>query len=116
MKTIYVLVLFAFCIGKQTFSQTPKVYIHLNSHNETSGTGELNYDNNSSRADYDTAFKYIKQVADMVIAKNAKYNFQSDVKFLFGCLKWDLKTTAIVLVACVIPFAPFYVDKKYLSK
>lgn len=30
-------------------------------------------------------------------------------------LKWDLKTTAIVLVACVIPFAPFYVDKKYLS-
>jgi len=84
--------LFAFCIGGQLFSQTPKVYIHLNSHNETSGTDELNYDNPSSRSHYDTAFKYIKQVADMVIAKNVKYNFQSDVKFLLGCLKWDLKT------------------------
>ncbi len=94
MKKIYVLLLFAIIIGKQAFTQTPKVYIHLNSHNETSGVGELNYDNSSSRADYDTAFKYIKQVADMVIAKNAKYNFQSDVKFLLGCLKWDLKTAA----------------------
>jgi hypothetical protein len=94
MKKIY-LTFFAIAFNYAfLFSQTPKVYIHLNSHNETSGTGELNYDNNSSRSDYDTAFKYIKQVADMVVAKNAKYNFQSDVKFLLGCLKWDLKTAA----------------------
>lgn len=89
MKKLYILILFTFCIGKQTFSQGPVVYINLNSHNETSGTGELNYDNNSSRADYDTAFKYIKQVSDMVVAKGVKFNFQSDVKFLLGCLKWD---------------------------
>lgn len=91
MYKIY-FIIFLVCLGTKAFNQTPKVYIHLNSHNETSGTGELNYDNPSSRNDYDTAFKYIKQVADMVIAKNAKYNFQSDVKFLLGCLKWDLKT------------------------
>ena len=89
MTNFYVLLLFVFFIGKQTFSQAPIVYINMNSHNETSGPDELNYDNNSSRADYDTAFKYIKQVADMVVAKGVKFNFQSDVKFLFGCLKWD---------------------------
>ena len=38
------------------------------------------------------------------------------VIYIKNILKWDLKTTAIVLVACLIPFAPFYVDKKYLSK
>jgi integral membrane protein len=27
---------------------------------------------------------------------------------------WDTKTTAIVLLASVIPFGTFYVDKKYL--
>ncbi len=37
------------------------------------------------------------------------------VVYIKSILKWDLKTTAIVLIACVIPFAPFYVDKKYLS-
>ena len=95
MKKIYLLLLFVFTIGSQLFSQSPKVYINLNSHNEASGTstvtgqGELDYDNNTQRKYYDTAFKYIKQIADMVVAKGVKYNFQSDVKFLFGCLKWD---------------------------
>lgn len=97
MKKSYILFLFVFCFKSQLFSQTPKVYINLNSHNEASGTstvvgqGELDYDNATQRKYYDTAFKYIKQVSDMVVAKNVKYNFQSDVKFLFGCLKWDLK-------------------------
>ena len=89
MKKIYFLFLLAILYGGQLLSQTPKVYINLNSHNETSGVGELNYDSPTSRTDYDTAFKYIKQIADMVVAKGVKYNFQSDVKFLFGCLKWD---------------------------
>lgn len=31
-------------------------------------------------------------------------------------LKWDRKTLAIVLVASVIPFGTFYVDKKYLKQ
>ncbi|MCL4132453.1 UNVERIFIED_CONTAM: hypothetical protein GTU68_059037 [Idotea baltica] len=32
------------------------------------------------------------------------------VKFI---LKWDLKTTCIVLIAAIIPFGTFYVNKKY---
>lgn len=31
-------------------------------------------------------------------------------------LKWNRKTLAIVLVAAIIPFGTFYIDKKYLSK
>lgn len=31
-------------------------------------------------------------------------------------LKWTSKTLAIVLVAAVIPFGTFYVDKKYLRR
>jgi integral membrane protein len=31
-------------------------------------------------------------------------------------LKWDLKTFVIVLLASVVPFGTFYVDRKYLSK
>lgn len=31
-------------------------------------------------------------------------------------LKWNVKTTAIVLLASIIPLGTFYVDKKYLSK
>lgn len=30
-------------------------------------------------------------------------------------LKWRLKTLAIVLVASVIPFGTFYIEKKYLT-
>lgn len=73
--------------GAQLFSQTPKVYIHLNSHNEATITEP--YDG-ATRDFYDTAYKYIKRIADVVISKNAKYNFQSDVGFLLGCLKYDL--------------------------
>lgn len=89
MKQVYVILVLITVFKIQLYSQTPKVYIHLNSHNEATGSDELNYDD-VTRANYDTAFKYIKKIADMVIAKNAKFNFQSDVRFLFGCLKWDL--------------------------
>mgnify|MGYP005992833431 CR=1 FL=1 len=30
--------------------------------------------------------------------------------------KWDTKTFRIVLLASIIPFGTFYVDRKYLSK
>lgn len=30
-------------------------------------------------------------------------------------MKWDLKTTFIVLIASVLPFGTFYIHKKYLS-
>lgn len=29
-------------------------------------------------------------------------------------MRWDLKTTAIVLIASLIPFGTFYVNKKYV--
>ena len=30
-------------------------------------------------------------------------------------MKWDVKTLMIVLVASIIPFGTFYIDKKYLK-
>jgi len=30
-------------------------------------------------------------------------------------MKWDFKTTLIVLVASILPFGTFYIHKKYLS-
>lgn len=30
--------------------------------------------------------------------------------------KWSLKTTGIILLASLIPFGTFYIDKKYLKK
>ncbi len=30
-------------------------------------------------------------------------------------MKWDMKTTFIVLIASVLPFGTFYIHKKYLS-
>ena len=30
-------------------------------------------------------------------------------------MKWDLKTLAIVLVASILPFGTFYIDRKYLK-
>nr|WP_241738290.1 DUF3817 domain-containing protein [Psychroserpens luteus] len=30
-------------------------------------------------------------------------------------LKWDVKTTLIILVASIIPFGTFYIEKKYLK-
>lgn len=29
-------------------------------------------------------------------------------------MKWDMKTTFIVLIAAVLPFGTFYINKKYL--
>jgi hypothetical protein len=30
-------------------------------------------------------------------------------------MNWDLKTFAIILVASLIPFGTFYIEKKYLE-
>lgn len=30
-------------------------------------------------------------------------------------MKWDLKTTAIVMIASVLPFGTFYINKKYFG-
>lgn len=33
---------------------------------------------------------------------------------LFKSMKWNYKTLGIVLVASILPFGTFYIDKKYL--
>ncbi|WOC40978.1 DUF3817 domain-containing protein [Polaribacter sp. HL-MS24] len=35
---------------------------------------------------------------------------------LFKPMKWSFKTLGIVLIASIIPFGTFYVDKKYLKQ
>lgn len=34
--------------------------------------------------------------------------------YLYKPLQWDLKTLLIICVSSVLPFGPFYVEKKYL--
>ncbi len=34
---------------------------------------------------------------------------------VYNELKWSLKTLAIVMIASIIPFGTFYVEKKYLT-
>ena len=34
---------------------------------------------------------------------------------LLKSMKWDFKTVIIILVASILPFGTFYIDKKYLQ-
>ncbi|CAI8165073.1 MAG: Uncharacterised protein [Polaribacter sp. SA4-10] len=34
---------------------------------------------------------------------------------LLKSMKWDFKTVMIILVASILPFGTFYIDKKYLQ-
>ena len=63
---------------------------------------------------------------DVVLYKNLLYpiGMSHGVLFIgyiiFACifkfkLKWDFKTFFIVLIASLLPFATFYVEKKYLE-
>ncbi len=66
------------------FGQTSVFHLNMGSHNETSDP--LNYlflpDHNTMRA-------LVKQMADSIIAKNAKWNMQVDANFIRGTLKND---------------------------
>lgn len=92
MRKYYALLL-ACTFFLKNYSQSPKVYINLNSHNEVSGVTEPNYSAIGGTV-YANTYTYIKQIADSVISKKVKYNFQSDVNFLLACLTYDPKTTA----------------------
>lgn len=35
---------------------------------------------------------------------------------MYEKLKWSLKVWAIVMISAVLPFGPFYADRKYLPK
>lgn len=65
-----------------------KLYINLNSHNEVNNEA---YDG-STNMYYMTYYPLIKELSDSVISKKARWNFQSDVRFLLGAIKWDPKT------------------------
>lgn len=82
------LFILVFC-SATVFAQVPqqKLYINLNSHNETSDGA---YDGGTSTF-YMTYYTKVKELADSVIRKKARWNFQSDFKFLLGALKWDPK-------------------------
>ncbi len=91
-----------FCLGlivsNYSFSQT-KLYINLNSHNEetdfegiggnSSGSENSNFGYNNVSATYQTYRNWVKVIADTVVSKNIKWNFQSDWTFLQGCLNYD---------------------------
>lgn len=75
------------------------LYININSHNEetdfegiggtSSGQENPNYGYNNDVFTYKTYREYVKQIADTIVNKNAKWNFQSDWTFLQGCLDFD---------------------------
>ena len=64
--------------------------------------------------------KYIWQMPQMVSVVGMAHGvlFLAYVVLAFMVyseLKWSLKTLAIVLLASIIPFGTFYIEKKYLS-
>ncbi len=65
------------------FSQN-KLYLNLNSHNEM--TGE-NYDTDSLH--FDSITNYTRQIALSVVAKNAKWDFQTCSKYVLAVIKYE---------------------------
>ena len=88
MKTLYSLSIFVLSVLFVN-AQTP-VYLNIGSHNEN-GFPDPNY---STTINYATYSAYVKQLADTVIARQAKWNFQSDYKFLLGCINHDPHSAA----------------------
>lgn len=88
MKKLVLLTLFAVS-AHFSFSQAV-VYLNIGSHNE-SGSTDPNYSTTLNYINYSTL---VKQLADSVISKHAKWNFQSDYKFLLGCINHDPHSAA----------------------
>ena len=64
--------------------------------------------------------KYIWQMPQMVSVVGMAHGvlFLAYVVLAFMVyseLKWSLKTLAVVLLASIVPFGTFYIEKKYLS-
>ncbi len=64
--------------------------------------------------------KYIWEMPQMVqvvgMAHGILFLAYVAIAFMvYNELKWSLKTLAVVLIASVIPFGTFYVEKKYLT-
>ncbi|MBK6681083.1 MAG: hypothetical protein IPG53_14190 [Ignavibacteriales bacterium] len=65
-------------------AQTP-VYINLGSHNEV--TDPILYDTDS--VGFMQSRSFLIELANIVVSKNAKYNFQADWRFLQGVINFD---------------------------
>ena len=72
------------------------LYINLNTHAEESDNDPngVRLDYSRNQAQYTQYRVFVKQIADMVRAKGAKWNYQSDWNFLDGGLKYDRGETA----------------------
>ena len=83
MKT---LILLTICVlfSSQLYSQTPKIYINLGTHNEMQGEF---YD--TDETEYNNAVLVIDQILNHVNSLGAKWNFQTCSKFVLGALNWD---------------------------
>ncbi len=75
-------------------AQTPKLYIGITSHNEMGNTGSTvsptyaePYDSDQSY--YNLCRDTLKKIADMIFAKNAKYNMETNQRFVYATHKWD---------------------------
>lgn len=81
---MYKISIFLIVLASWSFSQTP-VYINITSHNEV--TDPISYDVDS--VGFMQSRGYLIELANIVKAKGAKYNFQADWKFLLGVINFD---------------------------
>lgn len=65
-------------------SSTP-IYLNFVTHNEP--TDKLDYEKN--QADFNTSTSLVKEFANAVINKNARWNLQTAPKYLMGVIKWE---------------------------
>lgn len=86
LKIILLSILF---INGMTYSQAPKIYVNLGTHNEMIGES---YDTNEN--EYDSAKTVALQILNYVNGIDAKWNFQTCSKFVLGALNWDNAATS----------------------
>ncbi|MBX2907198.1 MAG: T9SS type A sorting domain-containing protein [Taibaiella sp.] len=67
----------------------PKLYLNLNSHNEMVGE---NYDTDSTL--FVTSTGFVHDIAQLVVLKNAKWNFQTNSKYVLAALKYQHADTS----------------------
>lgn len=84
MKTL--LILFGIGVSTPLFSQSPKLYIHIVSHNEPS-------DNLQNNLQYAISKQAALQMANIVDSKNVKWNMQTSDGFVIGALNDEANTS-----------------------
>jgi hypothetical protein len=80
----YTLIFACFLLYYFPLRAQPKLYLNLNSHNEMVGES---YDTDT--ASFDTSTFYVHAIAQMVVDKNAKWNFQTNSKYVLAVHKFQ---------------------------